>query len=56
VASLSPVREGVGLGNTRARLTHLYGSRAAVELTAQRDGSRLRGTSVVIRLPWAGSP
>jgi LytS/YehU family sensor histidine kinase len=56
VASLSPVREGVGLGNTRARLNHLYGSRAAVELTAQRDGSRLRGTSVVIRLPWAGSP
>jgi two-component system LytT family sensor kinase len=56
VASLSPVREGVGLGNTRARLNHLYGSRAAVELSAQRDGSRLRGTSVVIRLPWAGSP
>ena len=56
VASVSPVREGVGLGNSRARLHHLYGSRAAVELSAQRGGSRRRGTSVVIRLPWAGSP
>jgi len=55
MASLNPVREGVGLGNTRARLQHLYGSRAAVELSAQRDGSGLRGTSVVIRLPWAAS-
>jgi signal transduction histidine kinase len=55
VASLNPVREGVGLGNSRARLHHLYGSRATVELSAQRDGSRLRGTRVVIRLPWAGS-
>jgi two-component system LytT family sensor kinase len=56
VTSVSPVREGVGLGNSRARLRHLYGSRATVELSAQRDGSRMRGTSVVIRLPWAGSP
>jgi two-component system, LytTR family, sensor kinase len=56
VASVSPVREGVGLGNSRARLHHLYGSRATVELSARRDGSRLRGTRVVIRLPWAGSP
>jgi len=56
VVSLSPVREGVGLGNSRARLQHLYGSRATVELSAQRDDSRLRGTRVVIRLPWAGSP
>src|SRR5690348_15417278 len=56
VAMVSPVREGVGLGNSRARLRHLYGSRATVELSSQRDGSRLRGTTVVIRLPWAGSP
>ena len=56
VARVSPVREGVGLGNSRARLRHLYGSRATVELSAQRDGSRLQGTRVVIRLPWAGSP
>jgi len=56
VARVSPVREGVGLGNSRARLRHLYGSRATVELSAQRDGSRLQGTTVVIRLPWAGSP
>ncbi|MFI5228338.1 MAG: sensor histidine kinase [Gemmatimonadales bacterium] len=56
VAPLSSVHEGIGLGNSRARLQHLYGSRATVELSAQRDGSRLRGTSVVIRLPWAASP
>ena len=55
VARVSPVREGVGLGNSRARLRHLYGSRATVELSAQGDGSRLHGTTVVIRLPWAGS-
>jgi signal transduction histidine kinase len=55
VASVSPVREGVGLGNSRARLHHLYGARATVELSAQRDGSRPRGTRVVIRLPWVGS-
>jgi signal transduction histidine kinase len=55
VTSLNPVPEGVGLGNSRARLHHLYGSRATVELSARRDRSRLRGTSVVIRLPWVGS-
>jgi two-component system, LytTR family, sensor kinase len=56
MASVAPVREGVGLGNTRARLRQLYGARAAVELSAQRNGSPLRGTSVVIRLPWAAPP
>jgi len=56
VARVTPVREGVGLGNSRARLHHLYGSRATVELSAHGDAARLRGTSVVIRLPWAGSP
>ena len=55
VASASQLREGVGLRNSRARLNHLYGSRAAFELSARRDGSGLRGTSVVIRLPWAAS-
>ena len=55
VTNLNSLREGVGLGNSRARLDHLYGSRATVELSAQRDGSSLRGTSVVIRLPWVGS-
>jgi len=56
LASASPIREGVGLGNSRARLQHLYGSRAMVELSPRHDGAELRGTSVVIRLPWAGSP
>jgi signal transduction histidine kinase len=56
VASVTSVREGVGIGNSRARLHHLYGARATVELSAQRDAARLRGTRVEIRLPWAGSP
>ncbi len=56
VARLNPVHEGVGLGNSRARLQHLYGSRATVELSSRRDGASLRGTRVVIRLPWAESP
>jgi sensor histidine kinase YesM len=56
VPGVTPVREGVGLGNSRARLQHLYGSRATVELSAHRDAARLRGTRVVIRLPWAESP
>lgn len=55
VARLNPISEGVGLGNSRARVRHLYGSRASVELSGQSDGSRLRGTRVVIRLPWVAS-
>lgn len=56
VASVTPIREGVGLGNSRARLHHLYGSRATVELSARHDAVRRRGTRVVIRLPWVGLP
>lgn len=56
VPTPSALREGVGLRNSRARLHQLHGSRATVELSARPDDSRLRGTSVVICLPWAGSP
>lgn len=42
-----PVREGVGLSNTRARLQELYGSQASLTLQDTPDG----GTTVVIRLP-----
>jgi two-component system, LytTR family, sensor kinase len=41
-----PVREGIGLSNTRARLRHLYGPRATVDLEAAEVGTR-----VVVRLP-----
>ena len=42
------VAEGIGLGNARARLRQLYGSRASLELSSGRDGV---GTSVVVELP-----
>jgi two-component sensor histidine kinase len=40
--------EGVGLGNTRARLAGLYGERATLTLTRGRDG---HGTRVSVTLP-----
>ena len=43
------VREGVGLGNTRARLRHLYGSGATVHLEAAHG---MPGVRVDIRLPF----
>jgi len=44
--------EGIGLGNTRARLAQLYGDRHALEFGAARDG----GASVVVRVPWRSTP
>src|SRR5581483_9591571 len=41
-----PVREGIGLTNTRARLHHLYGSRATIDIGAAEPGAR-----VEIRIP-----
>jgi LytS/YehU family sensor histidine kinase len=46
--SEAAVREGVGLSNTRRRLSQLYGPEATVTLRA-RGG---RGADVVIRLPF----
>ena len=40
--------EGIGLGNTRARLAQLYGDRHTLEFGAAGGG----GASVVVRLPW----
>jgi two-component system LytT family sensor kinase len=42
------VREGVGLTNTRARLTQLYGARQRLALTAAEGG----GAVVEIRVPY----
>lgn len=41
-------REGVGLGNTRARLEALYGADQRLDLTAGPDG----GTRVVVEIPF----
>ena len=41
-----PVREGIGLTNTRERLHHLYGSRATIDIGAAEPGAR-----VEIRIP-----
>jgi len=46
------VREGVGLGNTRVRLHHLYGPRASVQLSAANGNSESPGMRVEIRIPF----
>jgi two-component system LytT family sensor kinase len=45
-------REGVGLTNTRARLTQLYGARQRLALTAAEGG----GARVEVRLPYHTTP
>ncbi len=44
-------REGVGLGNTRERLTAMYGGQARLELTVHPDG----GTIATIEIPYRES-
>ena len=46
------VREGVGLTNTRARLTQLYGARQRLALTAAEGG----GALVEVRFPYHTTP
>jgi two-component system, LytTR family, sensor kinase len=46
------VREGVGLANTRARLTQLYGSRQQLALTVAEGG----GALVEVRIPYHTTP
>jgi two-component system LytT family sensor kinase len=48
----NPVHEGVGLTNTRARLTQLYGERQRLALTAAEGG----GALVEIRFPYHTTP
>jgi two-component system, LytTR family, sensor kinase len=49
-------RQGIGLGNTRARLAHLYGSRSSVEWRAADPQSPTPGMRVAIRLPFHEHP
>ena len=46
------MRDGLGLGNTRARLHHLYGARATVELRAAGRSTAAAGARVDIRIPY----
>ena len=50
------VREGIGLSNTLARLHHLYGARATVELHAAHGNAEARGACIEIRLPFRAAP
>lgn len=50
----APRREGVGLGNTRARLRALHGERASLDLRPAPDGAR--GCVVAVTLPYRSSP
>jgi two-component system, LytTR family, sensor kinase len=50
------VREGIGLRNTRARLHHLYGDAASVQLRSANGGTESHGTCVEIRIPFSEVP
>jgi len=49
-AGVRGTREGIGLGNTRARLQLLYHGEAGLELVSLPD----KGTRVLVRIPLAG--
>ena len=51
-----PLREGIGLGNTRARLHALYGPRATVEVRAARGETESPGARVEVRIPFREAP
>jgi len=46
------LREGVGLSNTRARLHHLYGAHASVQLRTLAPAGPSQGTCVDISIPF----
>jgi two-component system, LytTR family, sensor kinase len=52
VADVAHVHEGVGLGNTRARLRHLYGAKAGVQLRPLAANGGPPGTCVDISIPF----
>ena len=47
------IQEGIGLRNTRARLQHMYGSAASVQLRSEDGPAQARGTRVEIRIPFS---
>jgi two-component system LytT family sensor kinase len=49
-------REGIGLRNTRARLHHLYGVAASVELRTASGTTESGGMHVEIRIPFSEAP
>lgn len=56
VGDSAPVREGIGLRNTRSRLHHLYGARATVELGSAQGETESPGARVEIRIPFLETP
>jgi len=52
VSSKGLLKEGVGLSNTRSRLTELYGGRASLALTPGKAG----GFAAEVQLPWRMAP
>ena len=56
VGDSAVVREGIGLRNTRARLQHLYGTDASVQLGAASGKTESCGTRVEIRIPFREMP
>ena len=51
IADHPTARHGIGLGNTRARLHHLYGPQATLDLRAARQQAASPGARVEIRIP-----
>lgn len=56
VGDSAMLREGIGLRNTRARLQHLYGTGASVQLGAASRKTESCGTRVEIRIPLRETP
>jgi two-component system, LytTR family, sensor kinase len=52
VGEADPIREGIGLRNTRAQLHHLYGVQATVSLGPADESADSPGARVEIRIPF----